>query len=88
MLQDAIGNHALYELGTNWNDMKKLQGPENNDTLPMVVATLPNVIALKLEVERSEALGQKMIDLGNETCPSNMSVIYSTPGQTEPSKGG
>lgn len=88
MRHDAIGDHVLYELGTNWYDLHKLQVSETDDTLPTVFATLPKTISSELGVERSEAPGPEGTDLDNETCLSNKIVIYSTAGRREPSGGG
>lgn len=61
--------------------------PESVENLQTVSAMLQSVIGSEPGVEQPEALASKLIDLDNATCLSKIIVIYSTPGQTEPSKG-
>lgn len=59
---------------------------ENDGTLLMVSATVPNSIVRAPGVERPEGPGPEIIELENVTCMSNHSDVYSTVWQTEPSK--
>lgn len=88
VLHVAFENNSLYELGTSWKDLKKFQVPENDETLPMFFATLPNTIACELVLEQTQSPCSKVIDLADATCLWNMSAIYFTPRQTKPSEGG
>lgn len=63
LLHVIIGNNALYELGTNWSDLNKYQGPEHDDTIQMMFATLLNTIVRGLGAEIPKDTGHEVIDL-------------------------
>lgn len=52
--------------------------------MPILLATLRNIISLELDVQQPKALGPEVIPVVNTTPLSNKIVFYSTIEQAEP----
>lgn len=65
MLYHAIGNDAMYEIGTNWNKLEKFQLCVKDDVFLVMFATWHSTIVFRMGIKRLQFVGPGLIDLDN-----------------------